>query len=51
MENAREFLIHGLSDMLDAERKILGILEESQEEVNNDQLRKALELHHKQTEH
>jgi ferritin-like metal-binding protein YciE len=50
METAREFLTHELSDMLDAERKILGILEEAQDEVSNEQLRKGLENHHKQTE-
>lgn len=50
METAREFLVHELSDMLDAERKILGILEEAQDEVQNEQLRKGLENHHKQTE-
>jgi ferritin-like metal-binding protein YciE len=50
METAREFLVHGLSEMLDAERKILGILEDSQEDVSNDQIRKALDQHHKQTE-
>jgi ferritin-like metal-binding protein YciE len=50
METAREFFVHELSDMLDAERKILGILEEAQEDVNNEQVRKAVELHHKQTE-
>ena len=50
METAREFLVHGLSDMLDAERKILGILGESQDDVSNEQLRKALESHYKQTE-
>ncbi len=50
METALEFLTHELSDMLDAERKILGILEEAQDEVSNEQLRKGLEHHHKQTE-
>ncbi len=50
METALEFLTHELSDMLDAERKILGILEEAQDEVTNEQLRKGLEQHHKQTE-
>ncbi len=50
METARELFVHELSDMLDAERKILGILEEAQEDVNNDQLVKAFETHHKQTE-
>lgn len=50
MESAREFFTHELSDMLDAERKILEIIEEAQGDVQNDQFRKALEQHHKQTE-
>jgi len=50
MESAREFFVHELSDMLDAERKILGILEESQEDTERDDIRKALQMHHSQTE-
>lgn len=50
METGREFFVHELADMLDAERRILGILEEAQGDVSNDQLRKGLEQHHKQTE-
>lgn len=50
MESARDFFVHELSDMLDAERNILSILEESKEEVTNDQLRKAMQMHYKQTE-
>jgi ferritin-like metal-binding protein YciE len=49
MESAREFFAHELSDMLDAERKILEIIEEAQGDVQNEQFRKALEQHYKQT--
>ncbi len=50
MESAREFFVHELSDMLDAERKILEVVEQAQDDVQNDQFRKALEQHYKQTE-
>lgn len=50
METAREFFVHELGDMLDAERKILQILEQQQEEVQNPQMLKAIEQHHGQTE-
>ncbi len=50
MDTALEFVTHELSDMLDAERKILGILEEAQDEVTNEQLLKAIQNHHKQTQ-
>ncbi len=50
MDTALEFLTHELSDMLDAERKILGILEEAQDDVSNEQLLKAIQNHHKQTQ-
>ncbi len=50
MDTALEFVTHELSDMLDAERKILGILEEAQDEVSNEQLLKAIQNHHKQTQ-
>lgn len=50
METAREFFVHELSDMLDAERKILEIVEQAQGDVENEQFRKALEQHYKQTE-
>lgn len=50
MESAREFFAHQLSDMLDAERKILEVVEQAQDDVQNDQFRKALEQHYKQTE-
>lgn len=50
METAREFFVHELGDMLDAERKILQILEQQQEEVQNQQMLRAIEQHHGQTE-
>lgn len=50
METAREFFVHELGDMLDAERKILEILEQQQDEVQNPKMQKAIEQHHAQTE-
>jgi ferritin-like metal-binding protein YciE len=50
MESVREFFVHELGDMLDAERKILDILQQQQEEASNPQLQKAFEQHHAQTE-
>ncbi|HYH00612.1 MAG TPA: DUF892 family protein [Terriglobales bacterium] len=50
MQTAREFFVHELGDMLDAERKMLAILEQQQEEVKNQQMLKAIEVHHGQTE-
>lgn len=50
MESVREFFVHELGDMLDAERKILDVLQQQQEEVQNPQLQKAFEMHYSQTE-
>jgi len=50
METAKEFFKHELGDMLDAERKMLEIIEQTQNETNNPQMQKALEQHYSQTE-
>lgn len=50
MESVREFFVHELGDMLDAERKILKVIEQQQQETQNQQLQKALEMHYGQTE-
>src|SRR5512146_2166863 len=50
MESAREFFVHELNDMLDAERKILKALEEQIEECSRPELVKGLEAHYGQTE-
>lgn len=50
METAHEFFLHELSDMLDAERKILDALEEQANESTNPQLQKAFQQHREQTE-
>lgn len=50
MQTARELFLHELSDMLDAEHKILDALSEQSEESSNTTLRSAFEAHHKQTE-
>lgn len=50
METAHELFLHELSDMLDAERKILEALEEQSEESSRPDLQKAFEQHRQQTE-
>ncbi len=50
MQTAHELFLHELSDMLDAERKILDALNEQAEETSNPQLQKAFESHRAQTE-
>ncbi len=50
METAHELFIHGLADVLDAERKLVDALSEQAESAQNEQLRKAFENHRKQTQ-
>ena len=50
MQNAHELFLHELSDMLDAEQKILEALTKQSEESSNSTLQSAFLLHRKQTE-
>lgn len=50
MQTAHEFFLHELSDMLDAERRILEALEEVAGESSNPELEKAFSAHHTQTQ-
>jgi len=50
MQTAHELFLHELSDMLDAERKILEALQEQTEESSRPDLQKAFESHRQQTE-
>jgi ferritin-like metal-binding protein YciE len=50
MESAKELFTHELGDMMDAENKILNIIDETLEQTQNPQMQKALEQHRTQTE-
>ena len=50
MQTAHEFFIHEMSDMLDAEQKLVEILGVQAEESNRPEARKAFEQHRQQTE-
>ena len=50
MQTAHELFLHELSDMLDAERKILDALREQSEESSRNDLKTSLEKHREQTE-
>jgi ferritin-like metal-binding protein YciE len=50
MQSAKELFTHEMGDMLDAENKILGIIDETLEQTENPVMQKALEQHRKQTE-
>ncbi len=50
METAHELFLHELSDILDAERKILEALQEQSEESTRPDLQKAFDQHRQQTE-
>ncbi len=50
MQSAHEFFRHELSDMLDAEKKILEALSDQSQESSNSTLQSAFQTHHKQTE-
>ncbi len=50
MQTAHEFFLHELSDMLDAERRILYGLEQQSKEGANEKLQQAFQQHHEQTQ-
>jgi ferritin-like metal-binding protein YciE len=50
METAHELFIHELTDMLDAERKLVEALGKQAEAASNPQLQKAITAHQAQTE-
>ena len=50
MQTAHELFIHELTDMLDAERKLVEALGEQAENASNPQLQKAFTAHQAQTE-
>jgi ferritin-like metal-binding protein YciE len=50
MQTAHELFLHELSDMLDAERKLVDALGEQAETAENSQLQKAFASHQAQTE-
>jgi len=50
MQNAKELFLHELSDMLDAENRILEALSEQGDESSNSSLQSAFRSHYKQTE-
>src|SRR5579872_6976064 len=50
IQNAHELFIHELTDMLDAERKLVKALGEQAESAGNAQLQKAFATHQTQTE-
>jgi ferritin-like metal-binding protein YciE len=50
METAREFFIHGLKGMLDAERKLVEILGQMSEESSRSELEKGFSSHRAQTQ-
>jgi ferritin-like metal-binding protein YciE len=50
MQTAHELFLHEMSDMLDAERKLVEALGEQAEESSNPQVKKAFEMHQRQTE-
>lgn len=50
MQSAKELFTHELGDMIDAENKILNIIDETLEQTQNPQMQKALEQHRTQTE-
>ncbi|HZU23329.1 MAG TPA: DUF892 family protein [Terriglobales bacterium] len=50
MQTAHELFLHEMSDMLDAEQKLVEALGEQAEESSNAQVKKAFEMHQRQTE-
>ena len=50
MQTAHEMFVHELSDVLDAERKLVEALGKQAEECSRPDLKKAFEAHQKQTE-
>jgi ferritin-like metal-binding protein YciE len=50
MQTAHDLFLHEMSDMLDAERRILDCLSQQNQESSNSTLQSAFRSHHKQTE-
>jgi ferritin-like metal-binding protein YciE len=50
MQTGHELFVHGLNDMLDAERQLVEALEELASDSSNPQLKKAFEQHREETE-
>jgi ferritin-like metal-binding protein YciE len=50
METGHEFFVHGLNDMMDAERQLLEALEENANDSSRGDLKKAFEQHREETE-
>lgn len=49
MQTAHELFLHGLSDILDGERKLVDALQEQADSAANEQLQKAFAAHQQQT--
>jgi ferritin-like metal-binding protein YciE len=50
MQTGHELFVHGLNDMVDAERQLVNALEELASDSSNSQLKKAFEQHREETE-
>lgn len=50
MQTGHELFIHGMSDILDAERQLIEALQELENDSTNSQLKKAFASHRKETE-
>lgn len=50
MQTGHEFFVHGLNDMMDAERQLVEALEEMANDSSRSDLQKAFQQHRKQTE-
>jgi ferritin-like metal-binding protein YciE len=50
MQTGHELFVHGLNDMMDAERQLLDALEENANDSSRADLKKAFEQHRKETE-
>jgi len=50
MQTGREFFVHGLTDIYDAEQQLVQALGELEQDSNNGQLKKAFATHLQQTE-
>jgi ferritin-like metal-binding protein YciE len=50
MQTGHEFFIHGLSDMMDAEKQLVSILQENADDSSRDDLKRAFSQHRKETE-
>ena len=50
METGHELFVHGLNDMMDAERQLVEALEENANDSSRPELQKAFEQHRRETE-